>query len=280
MKRSQGAKEQSEMKIKILKDQVALVTGASSGIGEGIAKAMGKAGAKVVVNFSSSENAANEVVQEIKEAGGEARAIRADVSDEEQVLEMFRKTIVQFGTLDILVNNSGVQKDSDFLNMTLKQWQTVIGINLTGAFLCAREASREFMRRGIAPERSKAAGKIIFVSSVHEVIPWAGHVNYAASKGGIMLLMKSMAQELAPHKIRVNSIGPGAIKTNINRKAWETPEAEAELLKLIPYNRVGEPDDIGRVAVWLASDESDYITGTTIFADGGMLLYPGFATGG
>jgi glucose 1-dehydrogenase len=280
MKRSQGAKEQSEMKIKILKDQVALVTGASSGIGEGIAKAMGKAGAKVIVNFSSSENAANEVVQEIKEAGGEARAIRADVSDEEQVLEMFRKTIVQFGTLDILVNNSGVQKDSDFLNMTLKQWQTVIGINLTGAFLCAREASREFMRRGIAPERSKAAGKIIFVSSVHEVIPWAGHVNYAASKGGIMLLMKSMAQELAPHKIRVNSIGPGAIKTNINRKAWETPEAEAELLKLIPYNRVGEPDDIGRVAVWLASDESDYITGTTIFADGGMLLYPGFATGG
>jgi glucose 1-dehydrogenase len=164
--------------------------------------------------------------------------------------------------------------------MTLAQWQKVIGINLTGAFLCAREAAREFIRRGVVPERSKAAGKIVFVSSVHEVIPWSGHANYAASKGGIMLLMKSVAQELAPHKIRVNSIGPGAIKTRINKSAWETPEAESELLKLIPYDRVGEPADIGKVAVWLASDESDYITGTTIFADGGMLLYPGFSTGG
>jgi glucose 1-dehydrogenase len=193
---------------------------------------------------------------------------------------MFKTIINKYGTLDILVNNSGVQKDSEFVNMTLKQWQTVIGINLTGAFLCTREAAREFMRRGVDMKKSKAAGKIIFISSVHEVIPWAGHANYAASKGGIMLLMKSVAQELAPHKIRVNSIGPGAIKTNINRNAWETPESEAALLKLIPYKRVGEPEDIGKVAVWLASDESDYVTGTTIFADGGMLLYPGFATGG
>jgi glucose 1-dehydrogenase len=265
---------------KILKDQVALVTGASSGIGAGIAKAMGAAGAKVIVNFSSSEEAANEVVQHITDAKGGAIAVKADVSNEDQVVSMFKTILDKYGTIDILVNNSGVQKDSDFVNMTLKQWQTVIGINLTGAFLCAREAVKEFMRRGIVPERSNAAGKIVFVSSVHEVIPWAGHVNYAASKGGIMLLMKSMAQELAPQKIRVNSIGPGAIKTRINRDAWETPEAEAELLRLIPYNRVGETDDIGKVAVWLASDESDYVTGTTIYADGGMLLYPGFATGG
>lgn len=264
----------------ILKDQVALVTGASSGIGAGIAKAMGAAGAKVIVNYASSEEAANRVVQEISDAGGEAHPVRADVSSEEEVIEMFRKSVEQFKTIDILVSNSGVQKDSEFVNMTLKQWQTVLGINLTGAFLCAREAAREFIRRGAIPERSKAAGKIIFISSVHEVIPWAGHVNYAASKGGVMLLMKSIAQELAPYKIRVNSIGPGAIKTRINRAAWETPEAEAELLRLIPYNRVGEPDDIGKVAVWLASDESDYITGSTIFADGGMILYPGFATGG
>jgi glucose 1-dehydrogenase len=193
---------------------------------------------------------------------------------------MFRTALDEYGTIDILVNNSGVQKDSKIESMTLAQWQAVIDINLTGAFLCSREAVKEFLERGIVKEKSMAAGKIIFISSVHEVIPWAGHANYAASKGGIMLLMKSMAQELASHKIRVNSIGPGAIKTNINRQAWETPEAEAELLKLIPYNRVGETRDIGNIAVWLASDNADYITGTTIFADGGMTLYPGFSEGG
>jgi glucose 1-dehydrogenase len=156
----------------------------------------------------------------------------------------------------------------------------VLGVNLTGQFLCAREAVREFLKRGVVPAISSAAGKIICMSSVHEVIPWGGHVNYASSKGGIMQLMKSMAQELAPKKIRVNSIAPGAIKTAINRSAWETPEAEAALLKLIPYGRVGLPDDIARAAVWLASDASDYVTGTTLFVDGGMTLYPGFSTGG
>ena len=265
---------------KLLKDQIALVTGASSGIGEGIAKAMGAAGARVVVNFASSEDSANRVVKEIRNAGGEAIAVRADVSKEEQVTAMFKKVFDTYGTIHILVNNSGIQKDARLVDMTVQQWDRVIGVNLKGAFLCAREAAKEFIRRGIEPERSKASGKIIFISSVHEVIPWAGHANYAASKGGLMLFMKSIAQELSPYKIRVNSIGPGAIKTNINRDAWETPESEAALLKLIPYKRVGEPEDIGHVAVWLASDESDYITGTTIFADGGMLLYPGFASGG
>jgi glucose 1-dehydrogenase len=264
----------------LLKDQIALVTGGSSGIGAGIARAMGAAGAKVIVNFSSSEDAANEVVKHIKDAGGEAFAVKADVSNEDHVVSMFKTIFNKHGTLDILVNNSGVQKDANLIDMSLSQWQRVLDINLTGAFLCAREAAREFMRRGFDVKKSKAAGKIIFTSSVHEVIPWAGHANYAASKGGIMLLMKSIAQELAPHKIRVNSIGPGAIKTNINKNAWATPESEAALLKLIPYKRVGEPEDIGHVAVWLASDDSDYVTGTTIFADGGMLLYPGFATGG
>jgi len=265
---------------KLLENQIALVTGGSSGIGAGIARAMGSAGAMVVVNYISSEDDANTVVREIKDAGGEAIPVRADVSDEEQVLSMFKTVFNKCGTLDILVNNAGVQKDANLVDMSLSQWQKVLDINLTGAFLCAREAAREFMRRGVDVKKSKAAGKIIFISSVHEVIPWAGHANYAASKGGIMLLMKSIAQELAPHKIRVNSIGPGAIKTNINRNAWATPESEAALLKLIPYKRVGEPEDIGHVAVWLASDDSDYVTGTTIFADGGMLLYPGFATGG
>jgi glucose 1-dehydrogenase len=164
--------------------------------------------------------------------------------------------------------------------MTLAQWQAVIDVNLTGQFLCAREAVKEFKRRGVVPEISCAAGKIICMSSVHEVIPWAGHVNYASSKGGIMQLMKSIAQEVAPFRIRVNSIGPGAIKTPINHAAWATPEAEKALLTLIPYQRIGVPEDIARVAVWLASDYADYVTGTTIFADGGMTLYPGFSTGG
>jgi glucose 1-dehydrogenase len=263
-----------------LKDQAALVTGASSGIGEAIAKALAGAGARVVVNFSSNEEAAGGVVQDIRNGGGEAIAVRANVSEEDQVLAMFETMFKEYGTIDILVNNAGVQKDAKFTDMTLDQWQLVLDINLTGQFLCAREAAKEFIRRGLVPERSLAAGKIICISSVHETIPWAGHINYAASKGGVMMMMKTMAQELAPYKIRVNGIAPGAIKTRINRKAWETPEAEAKLLELIPYKRVGETRDIGAVAVWLASDESDYVNGTTIFVDGGMLLYPAFAHGG
>ncbi|MBC7922888.1 MAG: SDR family oxidoreductase [Ferruginibacter sp.] len=263
-----------------LKGQAALVTGSSSGIGAGVAKAMAREGAKVVVNYSKSPEGAEKVVQEIRDSGGTALAIGADVSQEDQVLRLFERMYEAYGTIDILVNNAGLQKDAAFVDMTLADWQLVLDINLTGQFLCARQAAREFIRRGVVPERSRAAGKIICMSSVHEVIPWAGHVNYAASKGGVMLLMKSIAQELARHKIRVNSIGPGAIKTPINNEAWETPEAEKKLLALIPYGRVGEPTDIGDVAVWLASDESDYVHGTTLFVDGGMTLYPGFAENG
>ena len=266
--------------LKPLKNQKALVTGANSGIGEACALALGAAGADVVVNYYSNPEAAERVVGSIQQNGGRAIAVRADVSREDDVQRMFAEMLQQFGKIDILVNNAGLQRDAPFHEMTIEQWNTVIATNLTGQFLCAREAVREFLRRGIVPEVSSAAGKIICMSSVHEVIPWAGHVNYAASKGGVMLLMKSMAQELAPKKIRVNSIAPGAIKTPINRAAWETPAAEAELLKLIPEGRVGVPEDIARTAVWLASDASDYVTGTTLFVDGGMTLYPGFATGG
>jgi glucose 1-dehydrogenase len=265
---------------KPLAGQVALVTGASSGIGMGVAKALALAGASVGVNHPNTPEAANRVVEEICAAGGNAIALSADVSNEEQVRAMYAELFRAFGTIDILVANAGLQRDASLIDMTLAQWQFVLNVNLTGQFLCAREAAREFLRRGVDQGRSVAAGKIICMSSVHEVIPWAGHCNYAASKGGIMLMMKSLAQELAPHRIRVNSIGPGAIKTPINRMAWETAEAEAELLKLIPYNRVGAPSDIARAAVWLASDESDYVTGITLFVDGGMTLYPGFATGG
>jgi glucose 1-dehydrogenase len=266
--------------LKPLKNQKALVTGANSGIGEACALALGSAGADVVVNYVSRPEEAERVVRSIQESGNRAFAFPADVSREDQVEAMFSEMIKQFGTIDILVNNAGLQRDSSFQDMTLEQWNTVIAINLTGQFLCAREAVREFLRRGVVPDVSTAAGKIICMSSVHEVIPWGGHVNYAASKGGVMQLMKSMAQEMAPKKIRVNSIAPGAIKTPINRAAWETPEAEAALLKLIPAGRAGLPLDIARAAVWLASDASDYVTGTTLFVDGGMTLYPGFATGG
>lgn len=266
--------------LKPLKNQKALVTGANSGIGEACALALGAAGADVLVNYVSHPEEADRVVKCLEESGRRALAVRADVSREDEVQTMFAQMLKEFGTIDILVNNAGLQRDAQFHEMTLEQWNTVISINLTGQFLCAREAVREFLRRGVVPEVSSAAGKIICMSSVHEVIPWGGHVNYAASKGGVMLLMKSMAQELAPKKIRVNSIAPGAIKTPINRAAWETPEAEAELLKLIPEGRVGVPEDIARTAVWLASDASDYVTGTTLFVDGGMTLYPGFATGG
>ncbi|MBX2892858.1 MAG: SDR family oxidoreductase [Saprospiraceae bacterium] len=263
-----------------LKNQTCIVTGANSGIGRAVAMSMARDGANVVVNYVFGDEAAQQVVDEIAQMGGTAIAYKADVSKEDQVIAMFQETIATFGTVDILVNNAGLQRDSAFHNMTLKDWQFVLDVNLTGQFLCSREAIREFLRRGPRPDVSVALGKIICMSSVHEVIPWGGHVNYAASKGGVMLMMKSLAQEYGPMKIRINSVGPGAIKTPINRPAWETPEAEAKLLELIPYQRVGETSDIGAAAVWLASDESDYIHGTTIFVDGGMTLYPGFTENG
>jgi len=264
----------------LLSGQKALVTGANSGIGKGVALALGRAGADVVVNYVTGDEAAEAVVQEIRAGGSKAYAHKADVSNEGEVQAMFKKMLAELGTIDILVNNAGLQRDAPFEQMTLEQWNTVIGINLTGQFLCAREAVREFKRRGVVQAVSCAAGKIICMSSVHEIIPWAGHVNYAASKGGIMLMMKSIAQEVAPYRIRVNSISPGAIRTPINTKAWSTPEAYERLMNLVPYNRIGEPEDIGRAAVWLASDNADYVTGVSLIVDGGMTLYPGFATGG
>jgi glucose 1-dehydrogenase len=265
---------------RLLEGHKVLVTWANSGIGRGIALAMDAAGADVVVNYRVGDEAAAEVVEAIEERGVSAVAHLADVSREDQVREMFARMIDEFGTIDVLVNNAGLQRDSRIEEMTLEQWNTVLSVNLTGQFLCAREAVREFKRRGVREEISVAAGKIICISSVHEVIPWAGHVNYAASKGGVSLFMKSLAQEVAPHRIRVNSVAPGAVRTPINTDAWSTPEAYRELLKLIPYKRIGEPDDVARTAVWLASDEADYIHGATIFVDGGMTLYPGFESGG
>ncbi len=262
-----------------LEGQVALVTGATSGIGLEIALALANAGAAVVVNYHADREKGEAVVRQIEERGGNAVTVGADVSREEDVQEMFRTAVETFGTVDILVNNAGIQEDVPFVEMSLEQWQKVLAVNLTGSFLCSREAAREFCRRGVVSERSRAAGKILFISSVHEVIPWAGRVNYAVSKGGLGQLMRSMARELAPEKIRVNSIAPGAIKTDINREAWEDPGAAAELCKKIPYGRIGETEDVARAAVWLLSDEADYVTGATLFIDGGMLLYPSFGGG-
>ena len=268
--------------MKKLQGQVAIVTGGDSGIGAGVAKALAAEGAHVVVNHSSAHSIdkGDKIVSEIITDGGSAVRYQCDVSKEEEVVAMFADTIKDCNTIDILVNNAGWQKDAPFQEMTLEQWNLVIGVNLTGQFLCSREAIREFLRRGVDPARSKAAGKIIQMSSVHEVIPWGGHANYAASKGGVMMLMKTLAQEFAGKKIRINSICPGAIQTPINRQAWESPEALEKLLTLVPYQRIGQPEDIGKAAVWLASDESDYVTGASLFVDGGMTLYPGFSDNG
>ena len=264
----------------LLAGQKALVTGAGSGIGRAVALAFARAGADVAINFLEADEAVNTVLSTVQKTGAKAIAIQADVSREDQVQAMFERAIAEMGTIDILVNNAGIQDDAPIEKMTIEQWNAVINTNLTGQFVCAREAIREFKRRGIVSAVSLAAGKIIFMSSVHEVIPWAGRVNYAASKGGVMLLMKSLAQEVAPFKIRVNSICPGAIRTPLNLSAWETPEAYDGLMKLIPHKRIGEPEEVGWLATFLASDYADYITGSSLFVDGGMMLYPGFESGG
>ncbi|SFI59256.1 glucose 1-dehydrogenase [Kaistella treverensis] len=265
-----------------LKNQVALITGSSSGIGAGIAKSMAESGANVVINYpsESSREKAAVILNEIVEKGGEGMLCQCDVSKEDEVINMFKEVTDKYGTVDILVNNAGIQVDAPFTELTLDAWEAVMGVNLTGQFLCAREAIKEFLRRGIDPERSVACGKIIHISSVHEVIPWAGHANYAASKGAIRMLMQTLAQEYGADRIRVNSICPGAIQTPINKSAWETQQEMNSLLTLIPYNRIGQPQDIGNLAVFLASDLADYITGASIFIDGGMTTFESFTTGG
>ncbi len=261
-------------------NQTAIVTGASSGIGEGIARVFAAAGANVVVNYIGSDRPARSIVDGIAAAGGRAICVQADVSQERDVQQMFGRTIEEFTTIDILVANAGIQQDARLVEMTLDQWNRVLSVNLTGQFLCIREAVRQFLQQGIREGISRAAGKIICMSSVHQIIPWAGHVNYAASKGGIDMMMQSVAQEVAQHKIRVNSIAPGAIQTPINKPAWESQEALDKLLTLIPYRRIGQPEDIANAALWLASDQSDYVHGTTLFVDGGMTLFPGFTENG
>ncbi len=261
-----------------LDGQVALVTGASSGIGAGTARALAAAGASVGVNYYGKPEGAAAVVAAIEAAGGRALAVKGDVSDEAAVIAMFDRVETELGPLDMLFSNAGIQIDAPTTELTLKDWNRVISVNLTGGFLCAREAIRRFRKKGMRPDVSRALGKIVFNSSVHEIIPWGGHVNYCASKGGLALLMKSLAQEVAGEGIRVNSVAPGAIRTNINREALKNSKPPIE--EMIPYRRVGEAADIARVVVWLCSDAADYVVGHALFADGGMVLYPQFLEGG
>ncbi len=263
-----------------LADHVAIVTGASSGIGLEVADALATAGAAVVVNYHSDAEAAEALVGKIRDRHGRAIAVGADVADEDEVARLFDEAVEAFGRVDVLVANSGLQKDAAIADMTLADWNKVIGVNLTGQFLCAREAVRRFRAQPRDRRPARSAGCIVTMSSVHEVIPWAGHINYAASKGGSRMFTRSLAQEVATDGIRVNAIAPGAIRTPINQDAWDTPEALERLLRLIPYGRIGEPDDVARAVVWLASDDADYVTGTTLFVDGGMTLYPEFRDNG
>jgi glucose 1-dehydrogenase len=262
-----------------LAGQAALVSGGDSGIGAEVCRVLAAAGAAVGINYYKDAAAADALRDEIGRTGGRAIPLKADVSDETAVEAMFERFAGEAGRVDIVVANAGIQIDAAAVEMTAAAWRRVIDVNLTGQFFCAREGIRRF--RAQPPlAASRARGKIVCMSSVHEVIPWAGHVNYAASKGGVMLMMKSLAQEVARDGIRVNAIAPGAIATPINRPAWETPEARSRLVQLIPYGRVGEPLDIAKAVLWLVSDESDYVTGTTLFVDGGMTLYPGFVDNG
>lgn len=266
---------------RVLPGQKALVTGASKGLGQAMAVGLARAGADVLVNYFSDEEGARWTVEEIRKLGGRAEMFKADVAVEDEVLAMFEFMQKKFGRLDICIPNSALQLNAKVDEMTLAQWQRVINVNLTGIFLCSREAVRAFKRQGIDRSISYACGKLILISSVHDIIPWEGHANYAAAKGGLILFMKSLAQEVAHLRIRVNAISPGAIRTPMNVEKLTSPEIfDRVLLKLIPYKRIGEPEDVARIAVWLASDESDYVQGTTIYIDGGMTLYPGFIGAG
>ncbi|MEQ5789244.1 glucose 1-dehydrogenase [Erythrobacter sp. NFXS35] len=262
-----------------LAGRVALVTGGDSGIGAAITRELAGRGAHVVINWHSEEGPAEALAREVARGGAEALAVGGDVSDEDDANRLVAETVARFGRIDILVANAGIQIDAPALELEAKDWRKVLDVNLTGQFLVAKAAARQFVEQGVNENR-RSAGVIVCMSSVHDVVPWAGHVNYAAAKGGVDMLMKTLAQELGRHRIRVVGIAPGAIKTDINREAWSDEERASQLRELIPYGRIGEVEDVAKPVAWLCSDEADYVTGTTLYVDGGMTLYPGFIGNG
>ncbi len=248
----------------------ALVTGGGSGIGAATSRRLAADGAAVAVNYSRSSDSAERVVAEIADGGGRAVAIQADVSDEAQVAVLFRRAEQEHGgPVDLLVNNAGIEKPFRLVDMPLEQWNRVLAVNLTGAFLCAREMARALIPAG-------AGGVIVNVSSVHEVIPWPEFSHYCASKGGMKLFGQTIARELAPHGIRVVQVAPGAILTPINQELADDPDKRREVEEEIPWGRLGKPEEIAAAIAWLAGDEAEYVTGSTLFVDGGMTLYPKF----
>ncbi|CAN5336805.1 SDR family oxidoreductase [soil metagenome] len=251
----------------------ALVTGGSSGIGAAIVHALADAGAKVAVNYVSHPDAAEGIVRAIREAGGEAVALHADVSDPTAVAQMFQELDAAWGGIDILINNAGIDgKPSPSWEADLPAWRKVIEVNLYGAFYCSREALKRMT--------AQKGGVILSTTSVHEEIAWSGFSAYAASKAAVSMLMKTLAQEAAPFGIRVLSVAPGAIRTPINQNVWSDPEGMKDLLTKIPLGRIGEPEEVAQMVVILVSDAASYITGRTVFVDGGMTDYPAFAHGG
>ena len=251
-----------------LRGRIALVTGASSGIGEAVARRLAAAGAAVVVNYRSHPKEAKKIVAEIKFAGGQAIAIRADVSKEREIKTMLARIFREFGAIDILINNAGIESKSPFLEMPVQDWDQVMAVNLRGVFLCSQLAARRMVQNG--------GGVIINISSVHQIIPWGGYAHYCASKSGLDMLMKTMALELAEKKVRVNNVAPGAIATP-NNKAWlHDPAKRKQVLALIPSRRIGQPEEVAGAVLYLASDEAAYVTGTTLLIDGGMALYSSF----
>ncbi len=248
----------------------ALITGASSGIGKATATRLAADGAAVAINYYSEheKSDADAVVTQIRDAGGTALAVQADVGSEDDVQRMVATTVEAFGGLDLLINNAGIEKQIPLLQMTLADWEPVITTNLTGAFLCLREAGKVMA--------DADGGVIVNMSSVHEFIPWPGFAHYCASKGAVKLLMQTAARELAEHRIRVVNVAPGAIVTPINQFVLDDPEAKHAVESEIPLGRMGSPEEIAAAVAWLASDEASYVTGTTTIVDGGMSLYPKF----
>ena len=247
-----------------LQGKVAVVTGAGTGIGQAIAVAFAQAGAAVVVDYVGAESAAAETMEKIRQSGASGLAVEADVSRQEDVARLIEQTVSAFGKLDIFVNNAGIEKKIAFVDYPFDEWQKIISVNLTGTFLCSQCAARQMIKQG-------TGGRIINISSIHEDLPMVMNAAYSASKGGLRMLMRTIAVELAPHQITVNNIGPGAIYTPIDKDTEMDPKLNDQILAEIPLGRWGKPEEVAQLAAFLASDDASYITGSTHFIDGGML---------